>query len=94
MSAPLLFSTIEVSRQAFYRTTLSYAIVNIKPIVPGRKSLCGSLGLNDTLLPNDRRSCDPNTSGAETSRPYGTRADFHHDICPDSGQGDREGVWW
>ncbi|KAL4069799.1 HIT-like domain-containing protein [Scleroderma yunnanense] len=35
MSTPLLFSTIEVSRQVFYRTTLSYAIVNLKPIVPG-----------------------------------------------------------
>ncbi|KAG0704412.1 hypothetical protein DFH29DRAFT_997709 [Suillus ampliporus] len=35
MSPPLLFSTIEVTRQAFYRSTLSYAIVNLKPIVPG-----------------------------------------------------------
>ncbi|KAF8079021.1 diadenosine tetraphosphate asymmetrical hydrolase [Lyophyllum atratum] len=34
MSA-LLFSTIEVTRQAFYRSSLSYAIVNLKPIVPG-----------------------------------------------------------
>ncbi|PFH52297.1 hypothetical protein AMATHDRAFT_74347 [Amanita thiersii Skay4041] len=32
---PLLFSTIEVTRQAFYRTSLSYAIVNLKPIVAG-----------------------------------------------------------
>ncbi|TFK56793.1 diadenosine 5',5'''-P1,P4-tetraphosphate asymmetrical hydrolase [Heliocybe sulcata] len=31
----LFFSTIEVTRQAFYRTSLSYAIVNLKPIVPG-----------------------------------------------------------
>ncbi|GBE77645.1 Bis(5'-nucleosyl)-tetraphosphatase [asymmetrical] [Sparassis crispa] len=31
----LLFSTIEVTRQVFYRNTLSYAIVNLKPIVPG-----------------------------------------------------------
>ncbi|KLO07015.1 HIT-like protein [Schizopora paradoxa] len=31
----LLFSTIEVTRQAFYRNALSYAIVNLKPIVPG-----------------------------------------------------------
>lgn len=37
MSPPLLFSTIEVTRQAFYRTALSYAIVNLKPIVPGRE---------------------------------------------------------
>ncbi|KIJ65045.1 hypothetical protein HYDPIDRAFT_89088 [Hydnomerulius pinastri MD-312] len=35
MASPLLFSTIEVTRQAFYRTPLSYAIVNLKPIVPG-----------------------------------------------------------
>jgi bis(5'-adenosyl)-triphosphatase len=38
MSTPLLFSTIEVTKQAFYRTALSYAIVNLKPIVPGRGS--------------------------------------------------------
>ncbi|KAF9024132.1 diadenosine 5',5'''-P1,P4-tetraphosphate asymmetrical hydrolase [Hymenopellis radicata] len=31
----LFFSTIEVTRQVFYRTSLSYAIVNLKPIVPG-----------------------------------------------------------
>ncbi|PAV22843.1 diadenosine 5, 5 -P1,P4-tetraphosphate asymmetrical hydrolase [Pyrrhoderma noxium] len=31
----LLFSTIEVTRQAFYRTAHAYAIVNLKPIVPG-----------------------------------------------------------
>jgi len=32
---PLLFSTFEVTSQAFYRASLSYAIVNLKPIVPG-----------------------------------------------------------
>ncbi|KAI0784968.1 diadenosine 5',5'''-P1,P4-tetraphosphate asymmetrical hydrolase [Abortiporus biennis] len=31
----LLFSTIEVTRQAFYKTSLAFAIVNLKPIVPG-----------------------------------------------------------
>lgn len=31
------FSTIDVSRQVFFRTPLTYAIVNLKPIVPGRK---------------------------------------------------------
>ncbi|EKM48405.1 uncharacterized protein PHACADRAFT_214815 [Phanerochaete carnosa HHB-10118-sp] len=31
----LFFSTIEVTRQAFYRTSLTCAIVNLKPIVPG-----------------------------------------------------------
>ncbi|KAK7695335.1 hypothetical protein QCA50_002526 [Cerrena zonata] len=30
-----LFSTIDVSRQVFYRTPLTFAIVNLKPIVPG-----------------------------------------------------------
>lgn len=39
MSAKLLFSTIEVTGQAFYRSSLSYAIVNLKPIVPGRKTI-------------------------------------------------------
>ena len=40
MAAPakLFFSTIEVTKQAFYRSALSYAIVNLKPIVPGRAS--------------------------------------------------------
>ena len=33
----LLFSSFEVSSQAFYRATRSFAIVNLKPIVPGRK---------------------------------------------------------
>ena len=32
----ILFSTIEVTRQVFYRTSLTAAIVNLKPIVPGR----------------------------------------------------------
>ncbi|OBZ68369.1 Bis(5'-nucleosyl)-tetraphosphatase [asymmetrical] [Grifola frondosa] len=35
MMTALFFSTIEVTRQAFYRNALSYAIVNLKPIVPG-----------------------------------------------------------
>jgi len=35
MGSAVLFSTIEVTRQVFYRTSLSYAIVNLKPIVPG-----------------------------------------------------------
>ncbi|KAF5374829.1 hypothetical protein D9758_000566 [Tetrapyrgos nigripes] len=33
--SPLFFSTFEVGKQAFYRSALSYAIVNLKPIVPG-----------------------------------------------------------
>lgn len=44
MAPPLLFSTIEVTRQAFYRTALSYAIVNLKPLVPGRKSSSFCIG--------------------------------------------------
>lgn len=36
MTTPLLFSTFEITRQAFYRTPLAYAITNLKPIVPGR----------------------------------------------------------
>lgn len=35
MNAKLLFSTIDVTRQAFYHSSLSYAIVNLRPIVPG-----------------------------------------------------------
>lgn len=35
MSA-LFFSSFDVSRQAFYRSGLAAAIVNLKPIVPGR----------------------------------------------------------
>ena len=37
MMSKLLFSTIEVTRQAFFRSQLSFAIVNLKPIVPGRE---------------------------------------------------------
>ncbi|OCH87480.1 diadenosine hydrolase [Obba rivulosa] len=33
--ARFFFSTIEVTRQVFYRSSLTYAIVNLKPIVPG-----------------------------------------------------------
>jgi bis(5'-adenosyl)-triphosphatase len=36
MTTPLFFSTFEVTRQVFHRTALAYAIVNLKPIVPGR----------------------------------------------------------
>ncbi len=38
MATPLVFSTMEVTRQAFHRTALAYATVNLKPIVPGRTS--------------------------------------------------------
>jgi hypothetical protein len=40
---PLLFSTFEVTTQAFYRASLSFAIVNLKPIVPGRKEFAKRL---------------------------------------------------
>ena len=33
----ILSSTVEVTRQVFYKTSLSYAVVNLKPIVPGRE---------------------------------------------------------
>ncbi|KDQ63146.1 hypothetical protein JAAARDRAFT_29147 [Jaapia argillacea MUCL 33604] len=36
----LFFSTIEVTRQVFYRTAQTYAIVNLKPIVPGHVLVC------------------------------------------------------
>lgn len=32
-----LFSTIDVTRQVFFHTSQSFAIVNLKPILPGRK---------------------------------------------------------
>ncbi|KIL71585.1 hypothetical protein M378DRAFT_155176 [Amanita muscaria Koide BX008] len=35
MTTALLFSTIDVTRQCFYRSSLSYAIVNLKPLVAG-----------------------------------------------------------
>ena len=30
------FSSIEVTRQVFYKSAQSFALVNLKPIVPGR----------------------------------------------------------
>ncbi|KAI0308356.1 diadenosine hydrolase [Multifurca ochricompacta] len=39
---PLFFSTFEVTRQAFHRTALAYAIVNLKPIVPGHVLVCST----------------------------------------------------
>ncbi|KAL0951699.1 hypothetical protein HGRIS_008375 [Hohenbuehelia grisea] len=35
MTTRLLFATVEVTSQVFYRSSLSYAVVNLKPIVPG-----------------------------------------------------------
>jgi hypothetical protein len=37
--ASVLFSTIEVTTQVFYRTSFAAALVNLKPLVPGRASL-------------------------------------------------------
>jgi len=37
ISTKLLFSSIEVTKQVFYRSPLAFAIVNLKPIVPGRE---------------------------------------------------------
>jgi len=50
MSSSLFFSTFEVSRQAFYRSSFSYAIVNLKPIVPGRMSRSCLLELTQISL--------------------------------------------
>ncbi|KIY46944.1 diadenosine 5',5'''-P1,P4-tetraphosphate asymmetrical hydrolase [Fistulina hepatica ATCC 64428] len=33
--ASIFFSSIDVTRQVFFKTPLTYAIVNLKPIVPG-----------------------------------------------------------
>ena len=69
---PLLFSTIEVSKQAFHRTALSAAIVNLKPIVPGRMSafqscvLLGRDALSFTIALRSRRSRDPIPRGTPT----------------------------
>lgn len=40
---PLLFSTFEVTTQAFYRASFSFAVVNLKPIVPGRKDFANHI---------------------------------------------------
>ncbi|KAI0003842.1 HIT-like protein [Russula compacta] len=42
MATPLFFSTFEVTRQSFHRTALAYAIVNLKPIVPGHVLVCST----------------------------------------------------
>jgi len=42
MATPLFFSTFEVTRHAFHRTALTYAIVNLKPIVPGHVLVCST----------------------------------------------------
>lgn len=42
---PFLFSTFEVTTQIFYRASLSVAIVNLKPLVPGRKDFAKRLDL-------------------------------------------------
>ncbi|KAG8807110.1 hypothetical protein FRC17_004644 [Serendipita sp. 399] len=36
MASPLLFSTFVVTKQAFFRTSTTAAIVNLKPLVPGQ----------------------------------------------------------
>jgi bis(5'-adenosyl)-triphosphatase len=37
---------VEVTRQAFHRTALTYAIVNLKPIVPGRNCTAPSVSMH------------------------------------------------
>jgi hypothetical protein len=72
MSAPakLFFSTIEVTKQAFYRSQLSYAIVNLKPIVPGRASSVISTGSPARPTTATRCARDTNSTGAQDKRPY------------------------
>lgn len=62
----LLFSSIEVTRQTFYRSSLSYAIVNIKPIVPGRKSHSGN-SIPGFILNCDVFRCSGNTKQTRTT---------------------------
>lgn len=49
----LLFSSIDVSRQVFYRTPLAFAIVNLKPLVPGRESKLILLESKDEMSSTD-----------------------------------------
>ena len=72
MSAPakLFFSTIEVTKQAFYRSALSYAIVNLKPIVPGRASSLISTGSLTRSTVTNRCARDTNPTGAQDKRPH------------------------
>ncbi|CDK29354.1 unnamed protein product [Kuraishia capsulata CBS 1993] len=39
MASRILFSTFSVTSQVFYRTKFTYAVVNLKPIVPGHVSI-------------------------------------------------------
>ncbi|KAH6918322.1 diadenosine 5',5'''-P1,P4-tetraphosphate asymmetrical hydrolase [Coprinopsis sp. MPI-PUGE-AT-0042] len=75
MSPALFFSTFEVTSQAFYRTALSAAIVNLKPIVPGHVLVIPSrpvprlADLDDTELGALMRSV--NRVGKVIERVYG-----------------------
>lgn len=80
VSAPLLFSTFEVTRQAFYRTALSYAIVNLKPIVPGRES--HSLPHTPTHSTTVRRSGHAHTCRTEADGPHNARINVPHEFRP------------
>ncbi|EAU88850.2 diadenosine 5',5'''-P1,P4-tetraphosphate asymmetrical hydrolase [Coprinopsis cinerea okayama7 len=74
----LLFSTFEVTSQAFYRNALSYAIVNLKPIVPGHVLVIPTrpvprlADLNDTELGSLMRSVS--RVGNVIERVYGADA--------------------
>jgi len=70
MSSNLFFSTFEVSRQAFYRSSFSYAIVNLKPIVPGRMSRSCLLELTQISLRfHHRCSCHTYSPCPSNRRP-------------------------
>ncbi|KAF7304307.1 HIT domain-containing protein [Mycena chlorophos] len=83
MSASILFfSTIEVTEQAFYRSTLSYAIVNLKPIVSGHvlviptrpvPCLADLRGAAESELTSLMRA--PQRVGSVVERVYGASAD-------------------
>lgn len=80
LSTPLLFSTIEVTRQAFYRSPLSYAIVNLKPIVPGRESR--SFPTSTARSTTVRCSGHPHACCTEADRPHNARVDVSYHFRP------------
>jgi hypothetical protein len=49
-SMTLRFSSFDVTRQAFFRSSLSMGIVNLRPIVDQRKSLLVNLGHNTAFI--------------------------------------------
>ncbi|KAK0436632.1 uncharacterized protein EV420DRAFT_1343056 [Desarmillaria tabescens] len=50
MNTSLLFSTIEVTRQAFYRSSLTFAIVNMKPLIQSALEVLTSYQLPQMVM--------------------------------------------